>query len=107
MLGRNGGFRRKRGNRLGYVPATCAAAPRTWQPLDGAIEQVGRLLAPDLASQVEPLPSRGHTVPNRIRRLARRSGQLGGPRAWHRDHEVEAVEERPRELVPERGQSLR
>src|SRR5262245_66237140 len=44
---------------------------------------------------------------HRVGGLARRSRQFGGARTRHRHNEVEAVEKRPRELVPKRGEPLR
>ena len=97
----------ERGDRLGHAPRTRPAAPRERQPFDRAVEQLGRLLRPGRARHVQPLARRSHAMPHRIGGLARRSGQLDRARPRHRDDEVEAVEERARQLVPERGQSLR
>ena len=45
------------------------------------------------------LARRVDAVAHRFRRLAGRAGELDGARPRHRDDEVEAVEQRPRELV--------
>ena len=55
----------------------------------------------------EPRATGRDPLAHRCGRLGRPGGQLLGARPWHRDDEVEPVEEGTRELVPERCKPLR
>ena len=110
---RRGARRRRRGSpaSAAIVSATRLAlrpAPsRERQALDRAIEKLGRLLRPLRPRRRRAARARRSTRwRTGVRRLARRSGELGRARPRHGDDEVEPVEERPRELVPERGEPL-
>ena len=99
MLGRDVARARERGDRRGDTRDTRATAARERQPLDRPRQQlVGcrRSLRPPLAQS----PARTeHPLADGGRTFARRPGQVGRARTRHRQEQVEAVEQRARELL--------
>ncbi len=80
---------------------------RQRQPLDRPPEElVGRTRA-SRHRVVQPLACRDHAFPHDGRGLGATGSELGRSRARHGHDEVEAVEQRPRELVAKGRQALR
>ena len=81
-----------------------AAATRQREPLDRAGEQVLRLGVAGSGVGAEPADEPRRLAPGRrLRSLAGRRRELGRARSRQRDDEVEAVEQRPRQLVAVAG----
>ena len=108
VLGADGGLDR-RARRPSRRPAATRARPR---PESGSRSTArSSSSSPPSSTPRAPTSSRSRAAATRCRtgvgRLARRSRELGRARPRHGDDEVEAVEQRSRELVPERGEPLR
>ena len=106
MIGSDGRLAGKRRDRLRNAPRPGPASSRERQPLDCAIEELGRLLRPIGSPSLQLVACRTDAETHGLRRFARRSSELRCPRPRHRDHEVEPVQESPGELVPECRQPL-
>ena len=95
-----GRLARERRDRLRDPPCPGPAPSGKRQPLDCAIEELGRLLRPVGPSGFQLLPSHADAETHGPRLFARRSSELRGPWPRHRDHQVEPVEESPETSVP-------
>ena len=88
-------------------PGDAGAAPtRERQPLDRTREELLGLLRPSGRVDGKELTGGIHPLGHHGGRLRRAGGELAGPWTRDRDDEVEAVEERPRELVAEGREPL-
>ena len=89
----------ERGDRCGDAGDSGVAATRERKPLDGALEQrVGRWRA-RRSFLPQPRSSRKNPGTSRTGPFAGRAGELLAPRPRHGQREVEAVEQRTRELL--------
>ena len=84
---------------LGAVVVIWAGGGKGAVSLDGLRQELLRLPARQQRRAAESPPCLYDSSPDGSRALARRRGELVCPRAWERDHEVEAVEQCTRELV--------
>ena len=107
MIRSDGVLDRQRRDRLRDAPCPGPTSARERQPLDCAIEELGRLFRPVGPPSFQLQPPCADAETHGLRLLARRSRQFGRARPGHRDDEVDAVEERPRELVAKGREPLR
>ncbi len=120
--------RRSPGIAVGSASATCSGSPSAPasaaivarhaatrarpRPESGSARPRSRAAPPPRSvrrggARAQPLARRERRAPRRRRRLARRSARARPRAAAARDDEIEAVEQRPRELVAKRGEPLR
>src|SRR5215469_10620515 len=78
---------------------TSPAPPRERQAIDRSREQLLSGGRQGGGGPAELGPALEHTAPDRLGALAGRRGELVRPRARERDDEIEAVEQRPGQLV--------
>lgn len=97
---------RKRRNCSRHARHPRATAAREWQPLDRSVEKRGRSICSLQWATRKAAAGRSDATGDGARRLPRGSAELGSTRSRQRDDEVEAVEQRSRELLPKGRQPL-
>jgi hypothetical protein len=93
-------------DRAGHARDACAAASRQRQTLDRLVEELASRARSRQRPRPDALARSDYPCPHRLRRFARPAAELGGARARHVDDQIEAVDERAGELLPEGGELL-
>ena len=107
MLGQDVVRPGQRGDRLRHPCHPGAAAAGQRQPLDRTREELVGLRGAPRHFRAQPLARPAHSLAHARGCLRGPGSQLDAARPRHGDDEIEAIEQRPRELVAERGQPLR
>ena len=97
---------RQRRNRPGYARHPRPATARERQPLDRSVEKRGSSFCSFQRATGETEAGRSHASGDGAGRLSRRSAELRSTWPRQRDDEIEAVEQRSRELLPKGRQPL-
>src|SRR5687767_6409502 len=97
----------QRRDRSSHASHARASAAGEWEPVDRPREKLGRGVGATWRGGLETRARLANALAHGPRRLGTWRCKLGGTRPWHGDSEVEAIEKRPRELLPIRQETLR